>query len=186
MANMSSPASPPAPAAQTFYRFPAMTEEAIRQARLRAFAAATAVSVVPYFVHLCLDAADVFSPILYYRGVPDLAFAGVVIAIAAYSNTIFSFVTLAGEPKRLGTWTFAFGFIVAFSSLGCFLQYVRAIHKPPSSGDFSELFFTALMFAAATLISAVILQYCFLSDECRWARNNLASVVGLTPRNRRG
>jgi hypothetical protein len=160
---------------EVLFSFPELTEAELRAARLRSFGISVCVAVLPFAISIFWRAFDGLQSADYFKGVPDIAFAGVVMAIAAFSNTVASFVKLRGW-KAIGSWTFRMVLLVSLCSLLCFVAYLRAAHATPTADKMPTLFFTALMLAIATAVFSFVLQYCFLSDECRWAREAMLTL----------
>jgi hypothetical protein len=179
------------------YIFPEMTEAELRQARLQAFWSSTMVALLPVVVHLAWDVSDIFhwlwsrlysSPVSIDVGiltlwVPDIALAGVIIAISAFLNTVFSFVKLRSDSHgmRFRRGTYVLSVSVILFSVFCFVQYLRTTHIASSQAvDPTMLFFAALLFAFSTFVSAISLQYTFIADELHCARKALRTlgVVG--------
>src|SRR5580692_9858356 len=121
------------------FAFPSMTEEQLRRERLRAFWSASAVALGPYVVGVAWRISDGLDLSVIYLGIPDLALAGVVIAIAAYSNTLLSFTKLDGWAG-IGKWTVATAAAVAVMALISMVQYFKAAYTPPTEHKISLLF----------------------------------------------
>lgn len=149
--------------------FPDLEEYELRSRRLRAFSVAACLAAAPYCIGIGWKVYDSLSPTIVFGGIPDLAFAGVTVAIAAYMNTVFSFVKANGWRQISGRSFFAALFVVFFAS-ACLLAYMRASLVPPAGQQISKLFYGALFFSACTYIVSFVMQLTFLSDECRWAR----------------
>lgn len=164
------------------FPFPAMTEENLRSARVRAFGVAACFALAPYFINVFWHGLTTFEFLSHSYGIPDLAFAGVVLLISALMNTVFSFTKASGwkATGRLTVWMIGFSCATA---VACFLTYLKALDPQVASADLGRLFYSALVLALATLISCLTMQYTFLADECKAARENLTR---LSPRQTRG
>ena len=69
-----------------YFWFPRVTEEQLRRDRLRAFWSSAAVALGPYLLGVAWHLSDSFDLEVFYFGIPDIALAGVVVAIAAFST----------------------------------------------------------------------------------------------------
>lgn len=143
-----------------------MAEEELRSKRLAAFGFSSCVATGPFIVSFFWHAVDGIQISDLIKEIPDIAFGGVAVAIAAFANTLFSFVKADGW-RGVGPWTFWSAAALAACCLGCFLIYLRAADAPPAPDKLLTLFFGSVVFASATGIFALVMQFCFLSDECR-------------------
>ncbi|WKA30227.1 hypothetical protein [Bradyrhizobium roseum] len=164
------------------FSFPPMTEDELRRERLRAFWSSAAVALLPYFWAVFWHLSDNFELDAFYFGIPDLALAGLVIAIAAFSNTILSFTRLDGW-NGVGRWTFLTSFAVIALAMICVQQYFKAAYAPQNAHKPRLLFYIALASMIGTCIFSYLQQHCFVSDECRAARAKRAKLP--QPRTRK-
>lgn len=128
--------------------------------------------------HLAWNIPEGLEAKVFFAGIPDIALAGVVVAVNAYANTLFSFIKLVGW-RGTRRWTFIFAILVAIFSLVSFIQYLRAAHSPPEATHLPILFYVAATFAFATFLFAWAMQHTFVSDECWWARYELRQITSL-------
>jgi hypothetical protein len=152
------------------FQFPPVTQEQLKRDRLRAFYSSLGVALCPYLGSVVWHFLDDQQWSVLFVGIPDLALAAVVIAIAAYSNSILSFVKLDGW-RGIGKWTFIAAVIVAGLAFLSLVQYFKFSYAPPATHNKALLFYSALVSMVGTALFSFLLQVSFVSDECRSARH---------------
>jgi hypothetical protein len=157
-----------------------MSEDYLRRERLHSFWLSTLVAFGPYLIAVAWHFTDQPGFDVLFRGIPDIALAGVVIAVAGYSNTIFSFTKLNGWQGP-GRWTYLVSIIVAILTINSSVQYLKAVYAPQQTHNLSVLFYAALISTFTTGMFTWVLQHTFVSDECRQARD----LVSRLPRRKK-
>lgn len=170
------------------YSFPTMDDVEIYRARIRGFIIAAIFAAVPFVFSWVWHALDgnITPATLHvvgenglaseshssrFLGVPDLAFAGVVFAITAITNTTLSFVKLAGWKSS--RWlTFLLLLSSGVSSIACFVIYLRSVYGSENV-DEGQMFWAAVIMTALTLVSGFMAQITFVGDEIDSARRQV-------------
>src|SRR5258708_128047 len=128
----------------TLFSFAPVTEDQLRRARLNSFWWSAVVALAPYLFAVMLHLSDAQGLNVFVVGIPDIALASVVLAIAAYSNTILSFAKLKGWERPSGLTTFV-AVAVGLLTIMSLAQYLKAAYTSEHEHVLSILFYTTLL-----------------------------------------
>lgn len=173
---------------RTRYYFPSVNEDEHRSANNFSYWVALLVAILPFLINsiwgiydgraFAVTENEVQSTAkteFFKRGVTDIAFAGVIIAVSTFTNTYFAYVRLIGW-KRMSWPTFVSLLFVSVMALFNFVAYLQVTHLPPPQPLLDDIFYLTMLNVFSCSVMSYVAHYSLLSDEFRNAREFIATL----------
>lgn len=166
---------------RTRFKFPEVTEDEHQFSSDISYFITLLVALMPFFLNLfwkALEGADnaiicndqtIWGKDLYFHGLTDLAFAGVIIAISTFTNSYFAFARLSGW-KNMSRGTFFAFLFVSVSAVFNFVSYLQVVHCKIDPNSIEEIFYATLMIVLSSIFISYVAQFSVRRDEFKQAR----------------